>query len=40
MDFAKYDRKSGVLDNSKVYWNKRHCYISKKDEMYNILKSG
>ena len=29
MDFAEYLRKSGVLENSKVYWNEKYCYISK-----------
>ena len=29
MDFAEYLRKAGVSENSKVYWNEKHCYISK-----------
>ena len=29
IDFAEYLRRSGVSENSKVYRNKRYCYISK-----------
>ena len=28
------------MRNNKGYWNERYCYISKVDEMYNILKSA
>ena len=27
MEFAEYFRKPGISENSKVYWNERHCYI-------------
>ena len=29
MDSAEYLRKSDVSENSKVYWNKKYCFISK-----------
>ena len=29
MDFTEYLGKSGVSENSKVYWNEKYYYISK-----------
>ena len=40
MDFQEYYRKSGVTENSNIYWNERYCYVSKSRWSVQYLENS
>ena len=40
MDFAEHFRESCVSENSKVYWNERYCYVSKRRSDVQYLEKS